>query len=192
MAPSTDPTGRRAELLDAAVQVFLRYGFRKTSMDEVARAAGLSRPGLYLHFSSKEVLFQEAVEHLLGASLAQARAALFAPGRSLEERVVAGFAAVHGHDVGKDLAAQHLAELIETAAGLPGDPLARHERAFRDVLIAALEDGVRSGARIVDGVTIPELAALLDAVSVGLKHQTRSLPEYLERMRASVPVLVRS
>ena len=39
---------RREALLEAAVGVFARYGFRKTSMDEVARAAGVSRQGLYL------------------------------------------------------------------------------------------------------------------------------------------------
>jgi AcrR family transcriptional regulator len=34
---------RRAALLAAAAEVFARYGYRKASMDDVARAAGLSR-----------------------------------------------------------------------------------------------------------------------------------------------------
>ena len=50
---STDDP-RRSRVLEAALGVFLRYGFRKTSMDEVARAADLSRQGLYLQFATKE------------------------------------------------------------------------------------------------------------------------------------------
>ena len=49
---STDDP-RRSRLLEAALGVFLRYGYKKTSMDEVARAADLSRQGLYLHFATK-------------------------------------------------------------------------------------------------------------------------------------------
>ncbi len=43
---------RRESILQAAVGVFLRYGYKKTSMDDLARAAGLSRQGLYLHFAT--------------------------------------------------------------------------------------------------------------------------------------------
>ena len=67
---------RREALLEAAVGVFARYGFRKTSMDEVARAAGVSRQGLYLQFADKEELFRKAVEFRLNHQLS---AAIIAP-----------------------------------------------------------------------------------------------------------------
>ena len=44
---------RQAAVLDAAVGVFARYGFRKTSMDEVARAAGVAFEGLDEHLMLK-------------------------------------------------------------------------------------------------------------------------------------------
>jgi AcrR family transcriptional regulator len=53
---------RRAALLAAAAEVFARYGYRKASMDDVARAAGLSRQGLYLHYPTKDALFKAAVD----------------------------------------------------------------------------------------------------------------------------------
>ena len=49
---------RRDTLFHAAAGVFPRYGFRKTSMDDLARAAGLSRQARYLHFATKEALEQ--------------------------------------------------------------------------------------------------------------------------------------
>ena len=42
----------------AATATFLRYGFKKTSMDDVAQAAGVSRQGLYLYFETKDVLLE--------------------------------------------------------------------------------------------------------------------------------------
>ncbi|WP_332818931.1 TetR/AcrR family transcriptional regulator [Sphingopyxis sp.] len=46
------------QILDAALPVFIRFGFRKTSMADIARAAGISRASLYLSFNSKEELFR--------------------------------------------------------------------------------------------------------------------------------------
>ena len=77
---------RRRKLLDTALTVFLRYGYRKTSMDEVARAAQVSRQGLYLHFATKEELFRATVQHTLESSLAAATAALGDTSLRLEAR----------------------------------------------------------------------------------------------------------
>lgn len=52
------PDRKIALILDAALPVFVRFGFRKTSMADIARAAAISRASLYLSFSSKEELFR--------------------------------------------------------------------------------------------------------------------------------------
>jgi AcrR family transcriptional regulator len=58
----TAPT--RERILDAAVELFGRQGFRATSVGEIEEAAGLvpRRGGLYKHFASKEALLEAAVE----------------------------------------------------------------------------------------------------------------------------------
>ncbi|HEY6632803.1 MAG TPA: TetR/AcrR family transcriptional regulator [Rhizobiaceae bacterium] len=48
---------KRAAVLDAAAELFLRQGFAGTSMDEVAARAGVSKQTVYAQFSSKEALF---------------------------------------------------------------------------------------------------------------------------------------
>src|ERR1700736_7080712 len=80
---------RQKAVLDAAVAVFARYGFRKASMEEVARAAGVSRQGLYLQFANKEELFRKTVQHLLNSHLKTAVAALSRREDSLELRLIA-------------------------------------------------------------------------------------------------------
>ena len=48
---------RREQILDVSVQVFARNGFHSTSMNDVADAAGVTKPVLYQHFDSKQDLY---------------------------------------------------------------------------------------------------------------------------------------
>ncbi len=54
-------------ILEAASDLFLEKGFDGTSMDGVARRAGVSKQTVYSHFSSKEQLFSEAVNAAIAA-----------------------------------------------------------------------------------------------------------------------------
>jgi AcrR family transcriptional regulator len=53
---------RQRAILEAARRRFLRFGPRKTTMDEVAREAGCSRATLYAHFGSKEDLYASLLQ----------------------------------------------------------------------------------------------------------------------------------
>src|SRR3954447_23080542 len=59
--PYARGVAKREEVLDAALEVFRRDGYDKTSVREVARATGLSQAGLLHYFSSKEELFVEVL-----------------------------------------------------------------------------------------------------------------------------------
>lgn len=52
---------RRRQILDAALQVFSRKGYEKTTMDEIAEKAELSKGVLYYYFHNKEDLFYELI-----------------------------------------------------------------------------------------------------------------------------------
>jgi TetR/AcrR family transcriptional regulator, mexJK operon transcriptional repressor len=52
---------KRRAILEAATAAFLRNGYRATTMDEVAAAAGVSKQTVYKHFADKERLFSEIV-----------------------------------------------------------------------------------------------------------------------------------
>ena len=51
----------RDKILSVANRLFSRFGFHKTSMDEIAKIARKAKGSLYYHFSSKEELFKEVV-----------------------------------------------------------------------------------------------------------------------------------
>ncbi|MCA9904828.1 MAG: TetR/AcrR family transcriptional regulator [Anaerolineae bacterium] len=49
---------RQQKILDAAFTLITHYGYDKTTVDDIARAAGISKGAIYLHFKSKEALFE--------------------------------------------------------------------------------------------------------------------------------------
>lgn len=55
---------RKQTILDAALKCFLQFGYSKTSMDDVAKEANISRPLIYLKFKNKEDLYLGVIEHL--------------------------------------------------------------------------------------------------------------------------------
>lgn len=55
---------RREAILDAAGALFLEHGFHGTSIDEVGAAAGISGPGVYRHFASKDALLMAVLDRL--------------------------------------------------------------------------------------------------------------------------------
>jgi AcrR family transcriptional regulator len=63
-------------IIQAATSVFLRYGFRRTTMGDIAEAAGVSRPALYLRFCNKEHIFQTVLKDFAARTLEQIRGGL--------------------------------------------------------------------------------------------------------------------
>jgi AcrR family transcriptional regulator len=65
-----------ARTVKAACEIFLRYGYARTTMGDIARAAGMSRPALYLLFPGKEQVFEAATMFLAKQRLEDIRLAL--------------------------------------------------------------------------------------------------------------------
>ncbi|WP_323533217.1 helix-turn-helix domain-containing protein [Xanthomonas campestris] len=53
---------KQTRIMDAALQLFLRHGYRKVSMSDIAEAAQMSRPSLYAAFANKESVFAAQVQ----------------------------------------------------------------------------------------------------------------------------------
>ena len=52
---------RRQRILDVAAQLITHYGYDKTTVSDIAREAGISKGAIYLHFESKEALFEALI-----------------------------------------------------------------------------------------------------------------------------------
>ena len=70
---------RRASITSAALECFLQYGYEKTTLEDIATRAGLSRTLLYLQFRNKEEIFIETTRSLYREQFAKARPILTLP-----------------------------------------------------------------------------------------------------------------
>jgi AcrR family transcriptional regulator len=67
---------RRESVLDAAFETIGRYGYRRTSMDDIAVAVGISRPALYQEFKNKADIYRAGVQRFLDISMESVTGAL--------------------------------------------------------------------------------------------------------------------
>jgi len=76
MTSTPDMANRRLLILDAAEAVFLRYGFARTTMADIASEAGLSRPNLYVSFPDKTEIYQAVLGRMVLRTINVTRAQL--------------------------------------------------------------------------------------------------------------------
>ena len=67
---------KKSRILGAARSVFLSYGFKRVNMNDLAEAAGVSRPALYVLFKNKEEIFIAAYLRWVDETIAQVEAAM--------------------------------------------------------------------------------------------------------------------
>ncbi|MGO8876729.1 MAG: TetR/AcrR family transcriptional regulator [Acidimicrobiales bacterium] len=82
---------RRRQLIDVALETFASNGFNETTMEDIATAAGVTKPLLYQHFASKRALYLELIDDVASRLIAALAAA--ATAGSTRQRVEAGFEA---------------------------------------------------------------------------------------------------
>ncbi|MGW4824670.1 TetR/AcrR family transcriptional regulator [Streptomyces sp. NPDC004227] len=177
---------RREQVLAAALTVFATFGYRKTSMDAVARAADISRPGLYFLFSSKEELFRATMRQELDRALGDVRAALTAPDVDLNARLVAALDANLGRYVGTHLN-EGVDDLLEQGTAKLDSMYDDYRGAFHD----ALAEAIAASGRPADKVTPRQIAEVLAAAGEGWKHRVADRPEFVDKLSLAVNVALR-
>ena len=83
---------RRQQLVDVALELFAHRGYRATTMDDIADAAGVTKPLVYQHFSSKRALYLELVNSIAQELLIAIRGAVV-QAEGPRQQVEMGFAA---------------------------------------------------------------------------------------------------
>jgi AcrR family transcriptional regulator len=131
---------RRRRMLNAARYLVLRQGLRATTMEAIAREAGVAKPTLYSYFPDKDAVFRAIVEDLMAAVLTGFNAALHGQGDAVS-RVGAALAAkyktiarlLEGSPHAEELYSEH----ERSAAAMVRQVEQQVERAIAEVLAAA-------------------------------------------------------
>ncbi|MBB6412579.1 TetR/AcrR family transcriptional regulator [Mesorhizobium sangaii] len=152
---------KRVRILDGAMRVFLAYGFSRTTMDDIARAADMSRPALYLLFKNKTDIFRAIAMMVLSRSVDAAKMSLAGDGafsermtRAIDEAFISMMSAV--------VASPHGAELLDMKSSL-GDLVGCWRGGLVEHIAAAIDgEAARNGVDLAaKGLSAQSLADML-------------------------------
>lgn len=107
-------------LIHAAMEAFLLYGFKRTSMEDIAQQAGVSRAALYLHFKNKRDVFRSAAAMMFAEAVTRFEAALV-PGGPVDETLLHAFHEKSGPLMEQVFNSPHGAELMGTGLEVAHD-----------------------------------------------------------------------
>ncbi|HMM90513.1 TetR/AcrR family transcriptional regulator [Bradyrhizobium sp.] len=163
----------RTRILDAAMLVFRLHGFRRSTIEQAAEAAGLTRQALYHHFKSKEALFRAVIERLheeaIAAEIAAAAAAEEAGG-SLADILVASVAAKLGQMAASLDGSPHVEELFSEHLLQARDLYQKYTGIYADQLTATITRVCRKQRLVLStGMTPRELARCVEMAVNGTK-----------------------
>jgi AcrR family transcriptional regulator len=155
-APRLAPEERRRQLLDVACAEFADRGFHATAMDDLALAAGVTKPVFYQHFPSKRALFVAVLEDV-GGRLLEVLTDATASVETGRARVEEGFSA-YFRFVENDRAAFRL--LFGASA--------RNDPEFADVVDRVLTDSAAAVSTLIEIHGSPEHRQVLAHAVVGM------------------------
>jgi len=185
--PTSSMPDRRAGLLDAALANFVRFGFRKTSMDDVARDAGISRQALYAHFADKEELFRQAMRHGLDVAMTDVDAALADETADIDLRLVRAVDAWLGRHL--DRKGTDGSDLGEAARVLLGTLFADYGAVFVKKITRAIAESPAAAICKDTRTTPQQVAETLHSCALGWKYRAKSRAEFVAQIEVAVRLM---
>jgi len=170
---------KQIAVFDAAATVFAQYGFKRTTMNDIAQAVGISRPALYLMFENKEHLFHELSAYRINLSLREAKAVL-ASTDSVRSRFIDAlmvFEKTYSEPVANS---PHGAELIDVNTSLAADVMTKGYASLIAALAKELKDAEKSGEVSFKNTPMSHKAfvELLLSSIAGIKKKAGTKAEY--------------
>lgn len=182
---------KREVITTAALDLFRHYGYRRTSMEDIARAASVAKGTLYLYFESKDQLF-EAICSSLAEQVSENLTRVDARDLPLEEKLLALMEAKFGFVYSLILSSPHAAELIESSHQLESAPFENVTAEFHDAILRLVRRGVRNGELDPKqaGLTEKEAAETLISAVIGAEKAPDE-ESFRKQLKATVKLTLR-
>ncbi len=149
---------KRQKLVEAAAQVFLRYGYRKTTLDDIAEAAGLQKSSLYHYFENKDELFRESLKFIHDTMFDKLSLALSGKRKLMED--LETFVAVMRSEIKR--AQPNIEFMIEDLAGiipLISDQISDMRKRINSLLEQRIYQAIDSGE--LKSCPVPDLVVIM-------------------------------
>ncbi|MFG1642866.1 TetR/AcrR family transcriptional regulator [Amycolatopsis sp. NPDC049252] len=176
-------------ILDAAYACFVRHGMRRTTMDDIAAAAGMSRPAVYQYVKNKDDVFLRLASRLFEQALTAARTAASADG-PLADRLYNVLAAKLSLTLRVVQDSPHAAELLDESARLSGTLVEGFKTSILTLLTDTVTSAADTGEIAVDGPDPVEIAELALALNHGIEESPVDPDRLRARLRLGITLMV--
>ncbi len=182
---SQEPDLKREAILTAAFAQFSQYGFRRTSMEDIAKATGISRASLYTRFENKEEIFRSACFDINEQSLREVEQVLKGVGGSstIAARIEDALRVHYGRFL--EIAhSPHGSEIYDENNRLCGALVLDSATRLHELLTKAIRAGDRAGEINLkaSGLSAGAVAELIQQGAAGLKQGAPDVATFDKRL----------
>jgi AcrR family transcriptional regulator len=167
--PNVDKVDVRETIIKVAQDVFAKFGFRKTTMDEIAEAARKAKSSVYHYFESKEEIFKTIVERegeTLGNCLIEIVSRVNSPEEKIRLYVLTRMKEIHRllnfYSAIKDDYLDHYAFIEKIRS--------EHDKKEKQIISGMLKEGIEKGV-FDPNIDIESLAHSLVIALKGFEHE---------------------
>ncbi len=158
----------------AGLQLFTQYGYRKTSIDDIARAAQVAKRTVYLHFENKAAVFLAILEYL-GDQVGQRCTAAERAGGTAVDRLTGLLDAYFGMGFELFSKSGHMPELEETFSKLARSRIGDLNTEYQERLARFLRSLEKTGeiGGPPQGLTVEQIVHIVIRAAEGFKHDAK-------------------
>jgi AcrR family transcriptional regulator len=183
----TDP--KTTKVIDVARDVFLRHGYKRVTMGDIATAAGMSRPALYLVYASKEEIFTAALDRFFVEALREVRIGLDGE-TAIDRKLMLAFEIWCVRTFQMVLASPDAKDLLESGHTFATELVDRNFDAFEHLVAAILKPLVKAQTR----VKLPaiQIARLMVAGALGFKQTAKDVAQLRQMIAGLIAIVLAS
>ena len=181
-----DMMDREKSITDAATTVFLRYGVKRTTMNDIAQEAGISRQTLYNAFGNKDDVLRALIRDFADNAIASVRDDC-AKAETLSERLDALFRHMTIKPFDMLHSSPHADDILEGMNTAARDEIALKQRDYEHLIGDILAPA--AGAIEAQGLTIARLSEHIYCAAKGIKlhaSSQRHLRDMLEVLKLTI------
>jgi AcrR family transcriptional regulator len=182
---------KRSAILKAAVMLFSRHGFKRTSLDLIAEAAKVAKPTIYAHFEDKDALFAAVCSLFMEQLLEGAQSAKALP--TLQQRVSGILGAKFTRYFELVLRSPYANELIHATNELANDVIETADVQYKALLVEELLQCEARGELSISTLQISAdlLADTLLQAAYGAGYNAKSAAEHTLNLQRLVQLILR-
>lgn len=182
---------KRGRILNAALSVFAMYGYKRTSMEDIAKAAGMSRAAVYQNFRNKEDILLHGVDAYFDMAVESLKVAL-SPGRPLKDALQEACASTAGGLAEALLDSPHGEELLSMKSGEAEEQTRRGNERVAAIWTGWLREEAAAGRVQLSGDTPEQVADAIIAGQHGQKMLSSGYRDYIARLTVFADLMARA